>query len=61
MLVGHLSNSSALPHFDLSILNTDLQAGLWVYSWAVEYAAILQRKPREVIRAHNGITLELAF
>ena len=37
-----------------------IQAGLRVTSWPVEYSAILQCKPREVIWAHNGIPFEFA-
>jgi hypothetical protein len=50
-----------MPQFNLSILRADFQAGLRVNSWPVEYSAILQCKPREVIWAHNGIPFEFAF
>jgi len=50
-----------MPHLDLSIPRAGFQAGLWVNSWPVEYSAILQCKPREVIWAHNGIPFEFAF
>lgn len=50
-----------MPHFDLSIACADFQARLWVNSWPVEYSAILQCIPREVIRANNGIPFEFAL
>ena len=50
-----------MPHFDLSIPRAHFQARLRMNGWPVEYSTILQRKPREVIGAHNGIPFEFAF
>ena len=50
-----------MSHFDLSIPCADFQARLRVNRWPIEYSAILQGKPREVIWAHNGISFEFAF
>ena len=50
-----------MPHFDLSIPRADFQAGLWVNCRPVEYSAILQCKPREVIWANDGVPFEFAF
>ena len=49
------------PHLDLSISRANFQARLRMHSGPVQHSAILQRKPREVIRAHNGITLKFTF
>ena len=55
------ARSKRTPQFDLTIPRADFQAGLRVHSWPVEYPAILQCKPREVIWAHDGVPLEFAF
>jgi hypothetical protein len=53
--------SGFVTHFYLSIPHADFQARLWVNSWTVEYSAILQCKPREVIWAYDAISFEFAF
>lgn len=53
--------SGFVTHFYLSIPQADFQARLWVNSWTVEYSAILQCKPREVIWAYDAISFEFAF
>ena len=55
------AHSRASAHFYLSVPHPDVQAGLRVHSGSVEYSAILQCEPREMIRAHNGLSFEFAF
>ena len=49
------------PHFYLSIPRADFQARLWVNSWPIEYSAIHQCEPREMIGTNNAIPFKLAF
>src|SRR6266550_4705800 len=60
-LTGSSDTHNRLAHFYLSITYADRQAGLWMHRWAIEHAAIFQRKSRIVIWTHNTVANKFAF